>query len=79
MVMAMMCPREFHCVFESTVGGEVCQGSARACLAPRGRLYLVARTSQGAQTLGRLMGEIYPRVAEVERGGGFRVYEASDV
>jgi len=52
---------------------------ARACLSPGGRLYLVARTSQGAQTLGRLMGERFARVAEVERGGGFRVYEASDV
>jgi len=52
---------------------------ARECLTPAGRLYLVARTRQGAQTLGRLMGELYPRVAEVERGGGFRVYEASHV
>jgi len=52
---------------------------ARACLSPTGRLYLVARTSQGAQTLGRLMGERFARVAEVERGGGYRVYEASHV
>jgi len=52
---------------------------ARECLSPTGRLYLVARTRQGAQTLGRLMGELYPRVAEVERGGGFRVYEAGHV
>jgi len=48
-------------------------------LGPVGRLYLVARTSQGAQTLGRLMGTIFSRVAEVERGGGFRVYEARHV
>lgn len=52
---------------------------ARDCLAPSGRLYLVARTNQGAQTLGRLMGEMFTRVAEVERGGGFRVYEAGHV
>ncbi|HYM69885.1 MAG TPA: methyltransferase, partial [bacterium] len=52
---------------------------ARDCLAPSGRLYLVARTSQGAQTLGRLMGEMFARVAEVQRGGGFRVYEAGHV
>lgn len=52
---------------------------ARACLGPGGRLYLVARTRQGARTLGRLMESVYARVAEVERGGGFRVYEASDV
>lgn len=52
---------------------------ARDCLAPRGRLYLVARTQQGARTLGRLMGEIYASVAEVARGGGFRVFEARHV
>jgi 16S rRNA (guanine1207-N2)-methyltransferase len=51
----------------------------RACMSPSGRLYLVARTSQGAQTLGRLMGERFARVTEVERGGGFRVYEARHV
>jgi 16S rRNA (guanine1207-N2)-methyltransferase len=54
-------------------------GEARDCLTPGGRLYLVARTSQGAQTLGRLMGASFARVVEVERGGGFRVYEASHV
>jgi len=52
---------------------------ARAGLRPGGRLYLVARTQQGARTLGRLMSEIYDRVTEVERGGGFRVYEACHV
>jgi 16S rRNA (guanine1207-N2)-methyltransferase len=52
---------------------------ARQCLRPGGRLYLVARTSQGAQTLGRLMRDIFSRVVEVERGGGFRVYEARHV
>jgi 16S rRNA (guanine1207-N2)-methyltransferase len=52
---------------------------AHQCLAPHGRLYLVARTQQGARTLGRLMGEIYASVAEVGRGGGFRVFEARRV
>jgi 16S rRNA (guanine1207-N2)-methyltransferase len=52
---------------------------AHACLGPRGRLYFVARTQQGARTLGRLAGEIYGVVAEVARGGGFRVYEGRHV
>lgn len=52
---------------------------AHACLTPRGRLYLVARTKQGARTLGRLMSDLYARVTEVDRGGGFRVFEACDV
>ena len=51
---------------------------AHAHLAPGGRFYLVARTSQGARTLARCMGEVFGRVHEVERGGGFRVYEGSD-
>ncbi len=51
-------------------------GEARACLRPGGRLYLVARTNQGARTLARLMTDLFDRVTEVERGGGFRVYEA---
>jgi 16S rRNA (guanine1207-N2)-methyltransferase len=50
-----------------------------ACLRSGGRVYLVARTRQGARTLGRLMETVYTRVTEVERGGGFRVYEARDV
>jgi len=49
---------------------------ARACLRPDGRLYLVARRSQGARTLARLMEGSFDAVTEVERGGGFRVYEA---
>ncbi|HEV2440498.1 MAG TPA: class I SAM-dependent methyltransferase [bacterium] len=52
-------------------------GEAHARLAPGGRFYLVARTSQGARTLARCMGEVFGRVREVERGGGFRVYEGS--
>ena len=52
---------------------------AHACLRRGGRMYLVARTSQGARTLARLMGTVFGQVTEVERGGGFRVYEAHDV
>jgi 16S rRNA (guanine1207-N2)-methyltransferase len=52
---------------------------ARDCLRPQGRLYLVARTGQGARTLGRLTADLYGRITEVARGGGFRVYEASRV
>jgi len=49
---------------------------ARARLRAGGRLYLVARTGQGARTLARLMADLFDQVIEVERGGGFRVYEA---
>jgi 16S rRNA (guanine1207-N2)-methyltransferase len=52
---------------------------SHACLRPGGRAYLVARTQQGARTLGRLMGEIFGAVTEVGRGGGFRVYEGRRV
>jgi 16S rRNA (guanine1207-N2)-methyltransferase len=52
---------------------------AQAHLAPGGRFYLVARTSQGARTLARCMAEVFAQVREVERGGGFRVYEGRDV
>lgn len=52
---------------------------AHASLEAGGRAYLVARTQQGARTLGRLMGEIYESVAEVARGGGFRVFEGRRV
>jgi len=52
---------------------------AHACLAPGGRLYMVVRTRQGARTLARLLGGIFARVTELERGSGFRVYEARDV
>jgi 16S rRNA (guanine1207-N2)-methyltransferase len=54
-------------------------GEAHACLRPGGRLYLVARTQQGARTLGRVMGETYAQVREVARGGGFRVFEGRHV
>ena len=47
--------------------------AARA-LRPGGRFYLVARTRQGAKTLARKLAEIFGRVSEVEKGGGYRVY-----
>lgn len=46
-------------------------------LRPGGRLYFVARTSQGARTLARDAAEIFDEVREIERGGGYRVYEAT--
>lgn len=45
-------------------------------LRPGGSFYLVARTAQGARTLGRLMAEVFGNAEEVERGGGYRVYRA---
>ncbi len=45
-------------------------------LKPGGSFYLVARTAQGARTLGRIIGETFGNVEEVERGGGYRVYRA---
>lgn len=49
---------------------------APAHLKPGGRFYLVARTAQGARTLGRMVAEVFGEVEEVERGGGYRVYRA---
>ncbi len=49
---------------------------AREHLRPGGRFYLVARTAQGARTLGRMVGEVFGNVQEVARGGGYRVYRA---
>jgi len=45
-----------------------------AHLLPGGRLYLVARTKQGAKTFAKEMSRHFPRVEQVEQGGGFRVY-----
>lgn len=42
-----------------------------------GRFDFVARTAQGAKTLARDMAAIFDEVREVERGGGYRVYEAT--
>ncbi len=46
-------------------------------LKPHGRFYLVARTAQGAKTLGKMVAEVFGQVEEVERGGGYRVYRAT--
>lgn len=51
------------------------EGAARV-LVPTGRLGVVARTSQGAETLARLMGRWFGTVVTVARGGGFRVFVA---
>lgn len=45
-------------------------------LRPGGRLYLVARTAQGAKTLAGEAERAVGPVREVERAGGYRVYEA---
>jgi len=51
---------------------------APAHLVPGGSLLLVARTSQGARTLARVMGEYFAVVEEVEKGSGYRVYRARE-
>lgn len=45
-------------------------------LRPGGRLYLVARTAQGARTIARLIGERFGEVTQVSAASGYRVYEA---
>ncbi len=48
-------------------------------LHPAGRLYFVARTSHGAKTLAREVGELFGTVTELQRSRGYRVYEAVKV
>lgn len=43
-------------------------------LAPGGRFYLVARTSQGARTLQGLVARRFGSVVEAAKGGGFRLF-----
>lgn len=43
------------------------------CLKPGGRLLLVARTSQGAKSLAKVMAQCFSLVEEIAKGGGFRV------
>jgi 16S rRNA (guanine1207-N2)-methyltransferase len=45
-------------------------------LRPGGRFYFVARTAQGARTLARDVTDVFGTVSELERKGGYRVYEA---
>ena len=52
-------------------------GQAQAALRPGGRFYLVALTRLGAKTLAKAMKETFGRVAEIRKGGGYRVYLAS--
>lgn len=54
----------------------VVEGAVRH-LKPHGRFYLVARTAQGAKTLGKMVAEVFGQAEEVERGGGYRVYRAA--
>jgi len=49
---------------------------AREVLRPGGRLYLVARTAQGAKTLAAEIAQTVGPVREVQRAAGYRVYEA---
>lgn len=46
-------------------------------LTPGGRLYLVARTAQGARTLARLIMDRFGNTTQVALRGGYRVYEAA--
>lgn len=47
---------------------------AREHLAPGGSFYLVARTQQGVLRLASKMGEVFPEVEEIAKGGGFRLF-----
>jgi 16S rRNA (guanine1207-N2)-methyltransferase len=61
-------------------GRAVVQGfidEAWRVLRPGGRLYLVARTAQGARTLARLIGERFGEAREVASASGYRVHEAT--
>ncbi|MEW5865829.1 MAG: class I SAM-dependent methyltransferase [Bacillota bacterium] len=44
-------------------------------LKPGGRLVIVARTKQGAKSILGKMAEVFPRVEEVAKGGGYRVMQ----
>jgi 16S rRNA (guanine1207-N2)-methyltransferase len=48
--------------------------AAAAHLVPGGRLYLVARTHQGARTFAKEMARHFPAVEQVGQGSGYRVY-----
>ncbi len=52
---------------------------ARDVLRPGGRFLFVARSGQGARTLARHVQAVFGNVAELARGGGFRVYGATRV
>ncbi len=46
-------------------------------LRPGGRFYLVARTAQGAKTIGRLIADRFAEVRQAAIAHGYRVYEAT--
>ena len=48
--------------------------SAAAHLVPRGKLYLVARTKQGARTFAAEMARHFATVEQAGQGSGYRVY-----
>jgi 16S rRNA (guanine1207-N2)-methyltransferase len=48
----------------------------REVLRPDGRLYLVARTAQGAKTLAKEIASAVGPVREIAQAAGYRVYEA---
>lgn len=50
---------------------------AREALHPGGRLAIVIRTQQGARSMERFLEQLFGTVREAEKGGGFRVYEAT--
>ncbi len=50
---------------------------AHAVLRPGGRLYFVARTKQGAQTLAARCAEVFGKCAETEKQSGYRVHCAT--
>lgn len=47
-----------------------------AHLVAGGRFYFVVRTAQGARTLARDVADVFGSLTELERKGGYRVYEA---
>lgn len=49
---------------------------AKEWLVPGGRLALVIRTQQGAKSMADFLATLFSEVEEIEKGGGFRVYEA---
>ena len=47
-----------------------------AQLNPGGSLVIVIRTNQGAKSAAKYLEELFGEVSEIEKGGGFRLYQA---
>jgi 16S rRNA (guanine1207-N2)-methyltransferase len=47
-----------------------------AQLNPGGRLIIVIRTNQGAKSAAKYLEELFGEVSEIEKGSGFRLYQA---